>query len=179
VKTEKIEMPVPQKTPDHEVKALLNLASRSSGHILEIGTFVGQTAREFATRFPERLVFCVDWSWANMDQNQTEILPPTELGKLAKGLPNVFLYNQNSRTFKFPCNGFTFVFIDGDHSYEGVAADTDMVFSQAKPGTIVAWHDFYNREWSQVERYLREQEQAGRFELTLIEGTCIAYTEIK
>lgn len=35
------------------------------------------------------------------------------------------------------------IFIDGDHSYDGVAHDTEMAFEFAHANTVFLWHDFY------------------------------------
>jgi hypothetical protein len=37
---------------------------------------------------------------------------------------------------------FDFIFIDGDHSYEGVENDTLKAFKLLKPGGVIMWHDY-------------------------------------
>jgi predicted O-methyltransferase YrrM len=36
------------------------------------------------------------------------------------------------------------VFIDGDHSFAGVAADSDLAAAIVRPGGVVVWHDYGN-----------------------------------
>jgi cephalosporin hydroxylase len=43
-----------------------------------------------------------------------------------------------------------FLFIDGDHSYEGVKADWDMYREFVRPGGIVAFHDINQGEWMNI-----------------------------
>ncbi|NFF64913.1 class I SAM-dependent methyltransferase [Clostridium sporogenes] len=58
---------------------------------------------------------------------------------------NVIQFKYNSREFDYSKihDKIDLVFIDGDHSYEGIAIDTKKVFSFIdKDNTIVVWHDF-------------------------------------
>ncbi len=49
-----------------------------------------------------------------------------------------------------------FLFIDGDHRYEGVKADYDNFRPLVRPGGIVAFHDIYDegpsRFWNELEK---------------------------
>ncbi|HCL4465087.1 TPA: class I SAM-dependent methyltransferase [Clostridium botulinum] len=58
---------------------------------------------------------------------------------------NVVQFKENSRKFDYSKihNKIDLIFIDGDHSYEGIAIDTKNVFSFIdKESTFVIWHDF-------------------------------------
>ncbi len=59
----------------------------------------------------------------------------------------------------------TMVFLDGDHSYEGVAADLKTLTAYLRPGTPVLMHDFLNEENHTgkmgVQRAALEWEHAG------------------
>lgn len=57
------------------------------------------------------------------------------------------------------CDGFDFLFIDGDHSYEGVKKDAEMYAPLVKKGGIIAFHDIVpnpNYGDIQVYRYWNE-----------------------
>ncbi len=41
----------------------------------------------------------------------------------------------------FPAGGIDFLFIDGDHTYEGVKKDFEMYSPMVRPGGLVAFHD--------------------------------------
>lgn len=52
---------------------------------------------------------------------------------------------------------FDFVFIDGDHSYEGVTADLNAWARKVKPGGWLCGHDWGNNNTAQdVERAVRD-----------------------
>ncbi len=59
----------------------------------------------------------------------------------------------------------TMVFLDGDHTYEGVAADLRILQAYLRPGTPVLVHDFLNEENATgvigVRRAAEEWERAG------------------
>lgn len=49
------------------------------------------------------------------------------------------------------------ILIDGDHSYDGVAADTELAFSIVASRGFIFWHDAgKSRKYPQVERFLRD-----------------------
>jgi hypothetical protein len=50
-----------------------------------------------------------------------------------------------------------FVFIDADHSYEGVAADIDAWRSKVKPGGILCGHDYGHSRFPGVQRAVDER----------------------
>ena len=70
---------------------------------------------------------------------------------------------------------FNFVFIDADHSYEGVKRDTELACSVlCAAGGIIAWHD-YHHELPGVVRYLNELE-AVKHRIIHIAETRIAFS---
>jgi predicted O-methyltransferase YrrM len=64
---------------------------------------------------------------------------------LSNGIPNITHLLHNSRTFDYaPYAGkMDLVFVDGDHRYEGVLADTRNAFRLLRDkDSIVVWHDY-------------------------------------
>lgn len=55
----------------------------------------------------------------------------------------------------FSLNSLDMVFIDGDHSYEGVKADIEAWLPKVKPGGVICGHD-YNRDEYGVTRAVDE-----------------------
>jgi len=49
-----------------------------------------------------------------------------------------------------------FLFIDGDHSYEGVKSDFQTYKKLVKDGGLVAFHDILNEDWPGVGKFWRE-----------------------
>jgi len=45
-----------------------------------------------------------------------------------------------------------YLFIDGDHSWDGAKGDIDAWFPHLKPGAIVAFHDYDSVNWGDIKR---------------------------
>lgn len=63
----------------------------------------------------------------------------------SKNLPNVTYFNEDSKLFNYNKieNKIDLVFIDGDHTYQGIYIDTKRIFEVIDcENTIVVWHDF-------------------------------------
>ena len=71
-------------------------------------------------------------------------------GCLIKEQKNILSVHANSLYFDFSTlnQKFDFIFVDGDHSYEGVKSDTRKVYELLKDdNSIIVWHDYgYNPE---------------------------------
>ena len=71
-------------------------------------------------------------------------------GCLIKDEKNIKIIFADSKQFDFTSlnQKFDLIFIDGDHSYEGVKSDTQKVYSLLKDeNSIIVWHDYgYNPE---------------------------------
>lgn len=66
-------------------------------------------------------------------------------GIFSKGLKTIKTIEQNSQKFDFSSlnKKFDLIFIDGDHSYEGVLNDTIKTFSLRRDNnSIIVWHDY-------------------------------------
>jgi hypothetical protein len=180
-----IELPtsVPRWTPAHEVKVLCWLASQVDGDILEIGCNEGMTTRDLALHNPTKTVLAVDC--CNTDDNvcsqQKWERPALEsLGRHARELANVRLSHIKSTDIDYRRPEFAtvrFIFIDGDHSYAGVKADSERALQHLERvgEGIIVWHDCYEGapEWVGVQRYL-ETELVPSRSIERIDGTWLA-----
>lgn len=65
-------------------------------------------------------------------------------GLFLGNVPNLTRIGHDSLTFDFSTIGtFDLVFVDGDHSYEGVLSDTRSAFSvRRNDDSIIIWHDY-------------------------------------
>jgi hypothetical protein len=63
-----------------------------------------------------------------------------------------------------------FVFVDGDHRYEGVKADTGKAFEVLAPGGMIVWHD-YAAKSPGLCRFMEEFTQ--QMPLFRIRKTCL------
>lgn len=154
-----------------ECQWLLNKIARCGGDVLEIGTYKGATAREIATAFPDVRLFCVDVAmpWYG--------LKPEEVGHEAKKFPNVHLTIQDSKTYAYPPN-LGLIFIDGDHSWEGIRIDTERALSYFldRTGTIV-WHDYDATH--ECMPYLDWIARVNHLEIKHVQCTQLAFLDIK
>jgi hypothetical protein len=169
----------------YEAQWLVWRSRKTTGNILEIGTHLGGTARNLAKENPDKIIYTVDWvtDTPTMQKEQLGDMPTMETaGKLAAGCSNVVQILQNSRDFDYFGKDIGFVFIDGDHSYDGVKADTELALKshcdEPRHMTIV-WHDFYPGEWNGwcgVPKYLNQL--AKNMTIGAVEWTSLAFAEL-
>jgi len=67
------------------------------------------------------------------------------------------------------------IFIDGDHSYDGVLLDTALARQSAKPGAIICWHDFGNRYVPSVSAAINAMNAAENDRIFLVEGGTLCF----
>lgn len=163
--------------PD-EIKWVVYHSMNKTGSIVEIGCNKGTTTYELATHNLDRQIIGIDHTDetviktedmmmpgisrrsgdANGDPQYYEVPTLEEFGRKVRNTPNVTLINMDSKDYTYPVDCH-FIFIDGDHTYEGVKADTDKALAHINNvgGTIV-WHDYYTNcpEWVGVKKYLDE-----------------------
>ena len=152
-----------------ELSILYELARRlpRNSFGLEIGSYLGASACFLAVGFKESggHLFCID-TW----QNET----------MPGGLRNTFaVFQQNTRplaayltairkrssevqTADVKAN-LSLVFIDGDHSYESVKADCDVIAPWLVPEAVVAFHDCI--EYRGVARMVGELLSEGNWKI--------------
>lgn len=106
--------------------------------ILEIGTCHGYTTLHLARNTDARIT-------------TVDVAEPTI--RVYKGEPEesrITEICQDSKTISI--RNYEMVFVDGDHSIEGVREDTKLAF-QCSP-LVVAWHDYKNPDYPDVTTYL-------------------------
>jgi hypothetical protein len=109
---------------------------------LEIGTLRGESIVNISEIVEE----CVSVSLSNeeMEQRGWSGNYLKNNGFFLSNIPNLKRIGHDSSTFDFSTIGkFDVVFVDGDHSYEGVKADTRSAFSVLRnDNSIILWHDY-------------------------------------
>lgn len=175
-------------TPNNEIQLVVYYSWQTTGKILEIGCNKGTTTYELARYNPERTVIAIDYTDETITYIDDDIFPgilqkkgrgnghpqdsevPTleEFGMRVREMGNVVLLNQDSKTYEYD-EDIHFIFIDGDHTYEGVKADTDKALAHINQhGGIIMWHDYFETDsWVGVKKYLDELN----LNITHIEGT--------
>lgn len=156
-------------TNRRELRALYNLAStRSQGAIaLEIGSHLGASSCYIAAGLAQvnGHLFCVD-TWHNETMPEGEQDTFTDFQKNTEGVKRQITPLRkrsdeiSNQDVKIPIN---FVFIDGDHSYESVKSDFDLVQPWLAKDGIIAFHDFSNPDYEGVTRVIGEALTSGNW----------------
>jgi predicted O-methyltransferase YrrM len=135
--------------------------SLSKHHVLEIGSYLGASACCFGAAMKESVqgkIFCID-TWNN------DAMSEGNWDTFAKFTKNTVPFAE----FIIPVRGFStevvdqiaaqtqhldLIFIDGDHSYEGVKSDWEAYKRFVQPGSVVVFHDW---GWAEgVKRVIEE-----------------------
>ena len=126
---------------------------KPNGVYAEIGVFKGEFSEFlYKTLSPDKLVL-VDYFIGTMgsgdqDGNNFQYVNLDsvyhDLTRKYKDSPNVSLLKGDSVTMlsTFPDNTFDMVYLDGDHSYEGVKKDIEVAFQKVKPNGWLMGHDY-------------------------------------
>ena len=122
-----------------EAEYLFRVAEMAKHNVVEIGRMMGGSTMLLAGATPNKIK-SIDWA--------TTRGADEKLNKLRSyikdfGLTNIDLYIANSQTTNLSDGRFKYdvVFIDGDHSYEGVMADMENWWDNLEPGGHYVLHD--------------------------------------
>lgn len=174
-------------TPADDVRVLYWLVAKTSGAVVELGCNAGVTTSALAWRFPNKRFIGVDQVNVPLHEGQkTEpFLRRDRIGSCFWDMPNAFSLNMPTQSFDFWefAPHTTLVFIDADHTYEGVKADTENAFKFLieQPGErFLVWHDAFLQEhpkapWIGVGKYLLDQDLV---EPTFVRRSNIAFAKL-
>lgn len=93
-----------------------------------------------------------DITWTNLDEeylNVTNMFSNNDNVYIHKGFSTDILNG-------FENNYFDMIYIDGDHSYEGVKSDLKLSFSKVKDGGLICGHDYISSKFEDVVRAVDE-----------------------
>lgn len=157
--------PETEKVPGwfHHGKKILELIEGSRPKVcVELGTWQGASAIPVARSIQRwgGTLACVDtWSGElNEDGGSLPNKAPVMLLSVARriveaGLSNVRLIPaMTGRAVKYWSEPIDFLYIDADHSYEGVTADLRVWFPRVKPGGLILGDDYGNTIYPGVKR---------------------------
>ncbi len=153
--------------------------------IFEFGTSEGRTTLQLALNSPaDAVIYTMDLPEKNYTTRYKRAFPD-EGGFRALPIGGLFephlestkirqLYADSASADYEALRGkVDFIFIDADHGYEYVKADSENAFSMLNANGVVLWHD-YGSQWRGVSRYLVELANQGEKKLYHIEGTSLA-----
>lgn len=117
-------------------------AALGAREVFEFGTFLGRTTWHLAHALPDARVTTLD-----LPQEANPFGFAERVGEVYRGTPEEGRIEElrlDARDFDpEPFRGrFDFVWVDGDHSYEGVKNDTEKALAILRPGGTIMWHDF-------------------------------------
>lgn len=126
---------------------------------VEVGSYLGASSLFIASALKARskgsLIYCVD-TWLNDAMSEGSMDTYAAFKANTSGHADVIrpLRGNSPDMAKGFDEPIDFLFIDGDHSYDGVKADVDAWFPKLKPDATVAFHDI---GWAEgVQRVVRE-----------------------
>ncbi|MCC6809954.1 MAG: class I SAM-dependent methyltransferase [Deltaproteobacteria bacterium] len=125
------------------------------GTAVEVGTNRGDYAEHFRNAWRGELLLCVDpWErgyYAGESKHDRAVARRACAWRLkgAVDVGSVVMLPFTSTTMAKAVNeeSLDFVYIDGDHSYNGVTADLKAWWPLVKPGGIIAGHDWIPDGW--------------------------------
>jgi hypothetical protein len=137
---------------DNRIEMIINRVPKN-GVYAEVGVFKGSLSDELYKRLtPSKLVLIDLFEGYNPSGDQdgnnfTYADMPTEHDLMKKRYstdPNVQILKGDSSTLlsQFPDNTFDMIYIDGDHTYEGVKKDIQVAFHKVKPNGWIMGHDY-------------------------------------
>jgi len=153
--------------------------------IFEFGTLEGRTTLQLALNSPpEALIYTLDLPEKNCatqyklvyaDEGSFRALP---IGGLFLSRPEGAKIRQvyadsASADYAGLRQKVDLIFIDADHGYDYVKADSEKAFSMVSTNGVILWHD-YGSEWRAVGRYLVELSKQRHRQLYHIAGTSLA-----
>lgn len=142
------ERAIPTHLTEREKLQLFLLARKAQGECLvEIGSYLGASSSFIAAGIrssdnPNKKVYCVD-TWTNiaMSEGQRETFGEF-ISNTSNSRDQIVAIKSDSKEAACSFNQpVSFLFIDGDHSYEGVMADVKAWFPLLQPGAVVVFHD--------------------------------------
>lgn len=166
-------------TGGRDLDVLLRLAaSYRPRRILELYTAEGDTSLALARSCPSAAVVTVDIvQELGVGKPTGEVPSRASVGRAFRSLhESQHISSQviDPREFVWSSLGdFDFVFIDGDHSYEGVVADTLRALRVANPGAVLVWDDYWS-PCPDVMRFVDEMNHTENW-LVRVEGSRIVF----
>jgi hypothetical protein len=136
---------------------LLSLVPKN-GVIAELGVFKGDFSKKiYEICQPSKLILIDIWSGeknysgdvdGNFPNNTKEYFTGNQLFEMTQEVVKDFscevhlIRNSTSIMSNFPNDYFDMIYIDADHSYEGVKKDLQLSFSKIKNGGFIMGHDY-------------------------------------
>jgi predicted O-methyltransferase YrrM len=145
-------------------------SAANAKRIFEFGTYRGQTTCGLATLCKDAQIYTLNLPPENDPRYATYIGMYIATSPDRDRITQIY---HDSRTFDTTPyrESMDYIFIDGDHSYEGVKNDTEKALQLLKPGGVIVWHDYAAKSPGVLD-YLAEFSQERP--LFRLRKTCLA-----
>lgn len=139
----------------------------------EIGVWDGRMSEQLLRALPKLKLYCID-RWEPPKETDSYYTSGSEIarrpqetydnayrlftGRTAPWSERLYPFKRTSYSAALLFNDemFDFVFLDGDHSYQGVMMDIDIWYPKVKPGGWIAGHDYDHPEQGEVKKAVLE-----------------------
>jgi hypothetical protein len=161
----------------------------------EVGVWKGKFSLKLLRQTDLKLLHLVDpwkriesipneaWYGPSISQEEMDAIYDGVKTTLAKPIENgrVIIHRGNSKDILPTLKDLDFVYIDGDHSYEGVAADLAAAFESVRPGGLICGDDYSLGHWwgDGVVRAVHEFIGSHKVILTLVQGSQFAIRKLR
>lgn len=134
--------------------------------VVEIGAYFGRSTSIIATLAKEK-----DFNFTTVDNFFTQGLPehlgdyPDVKTKLLANLNSLDgkyqLYDMDSKeaSKSFEDESIDLLFVDGDHSNNGVKTDLKYWIPKVKKGTPILFHDYYGSYWAAIPLFVDQDDR--------------------
>lgn len=135
--------------------------------ICEIGVFKGEFSKFIFDEINPKELHLIDIFEGMMcsgDKDGNNVIW-VNLNDEIELIKNVFLNNENVSIHKgfsydvlktFNDDYFDMIYIDGDHTYDGVKTDLNISLNKIKPGGLICGHDYSQTKFPEVVRAVNE-----------------------
>ncbi len=141
-----------------EVEALMDVAKLipEDGTMINIGAGAGTSSLAVAESRPDVNIITVDISEGGPFGGFENELNAFKNAKMEKLLPEQLLGDSKKIGHEWDRDKVDFVFVDGDHSEDGVRGDIEAWVQHIKDGGIIIFHDYSPKTWPKVMKVVDE-----------------------
>lgn len=132
-----------------------------TGNGLELGVQKGEFSKRLLSTWTGKKLFLIDcWEKQNNYDDIANVSSQEQIQNYNTTVKNVSEFSKRTKIIKkfsadaandFEDNFFDFIYLDGDHSYEGVKKDLEIWYPKLKNGGLFCGHDFIDGKVQNTE----------------------------
>lgn len=163
---------------------ILKYYAECCGTLVELGTFYGEGSI-FFSKLVEKVVTIDVFEWLDLIKSEKNRKHYTEnfkekfryykdIKKKLSKYPNIQVIHgvTHLEAKKFDDHSIDFLFVDADHSYEGVKRDFEAWYSKVKPSSIIAFHDSNPENgWEGIPFFMKQLNNDPRVDFIELKGS--------